>query len=1184
MLALIIVLASPAITLKIFMSKFRRLLTITVMVMTVVVMSGIVVAPAQAAVAKAGDLIKMNGLSSVYYLGNDGKRYVFPNEATYFSWYPDWSGVVTVSSTELSSYPLGSNVVMRPGTNLVKITTDPTVYAVEPNGVLRSIVSEANAIALYGSDWAKKVVDVPDSFFMSYTIGTALTVGQYPAGTLVKTSGSADIYYFDGTNYRKFENEAAFVANRFDSADVITTTLNVTAGGTNVSTAEYTNTAQNGGNGVVVGGSGLSIALSSDTAAAGTIIYGQAGANMASFNLTAAKDGDVKVTKVKLKRTGVSSDSTLASSYLYDGATRLTDNASVSSGYITWTNTAGIITIPAGQTKTITVKSDLGAVGSGTVAVAIEAASDIEASGATISGSFPVTGNTMSLTGTADTLATFAFAGSTTPSSDGTPAAGETDYTVWNNAVSVGTRDVYLHSIRFRQIGSISATDLKNIKFYVDGVQKGTTQQLADNYVLFTFDTAVKLTAGSRTLKLTADLENGATRTFSFSMQYAVDTVVTDSEYGANIKATAVPATSTSQTISGGSLTVTKLAASASGNITKDASNASLGKFEFKAYGESIKVEYLRVAVVTASGDAAYALRNGAIYANGVQVGSTASIWAATSTTATYTDFNIGSSLVVVPGSPVTVEIKADIFDNQGANGVDAEDTITARIVKYTNGAQKQTSLSYINVPTAETTDGNALTVKTGTITMTKSSSYGDRTVVVPQTFPYKIASYVIQGNATEAVDLNTLTLSFAATAGYTSVTNITDAYIAYGATNTSIKSSVNASSNTWSINKRLGVNESMTIDVYGKLSSSIVTGSSVKAALKVDGTTVSSATAVNTGDTAIDGQTLLAGAGSIASALSSASPVAQIVKGNQTVDVAKFKLTTANDGYQVTEMKVSIASTTAVDKVILKDGTTTLGEAYLDANGDATFSGLTSRIEANAEKTYTVAIDLATIGTGAGLTGSNVQVTLDNVKHIADTTGLEVSTGTDGDVTAKTIYVYKAIPTISNVALPSTVLTAGTQTLAKVKIASDGEIEWKQIAFTVAKSASTTVADDTLKIYNSAGQEVDGSFTTATADLENATASLVFVATDPQGISSEETYSLKGTVGGTIADNYYFSTSIAQASVYEASVAFNDVSTSTASFVWSDQGVNSHTASTLDWVNGYLVKNLPTDAQTLTK
>ena len=93
------------------MTKLRKFFASSVMIMTVVVMSGFV-APTTKAAASAGDLIKKDGLSAVYYLGDDGKRYVFPNEATYKSWYSDFSGVVTISSDELKANSCDSFIAM----------------------------------------------------------------------------------------------------------------------------------------------------------------------------------------------------------------------------------------------------------------------------------------------------------------------------------------------------------------------------------------------------------------------------------------------------------------------------------------------------------------------------------------------------------------------------------------------------------------------------------------------------------------------------------------------------------------------------------------------------------------------------------------------------------------------------------------------------------------------------------------------------------------------------------------------------------------------------------------------------------------------------------------------------------------------------------------------------------------
>ena len=81
------------------MKRLRKFFTVSVMVLSVIAMSGLSAATVKAS-ASSGDLIKMAGNTSVYYLGADGKRYVFPNSTTYFSWYSDFSGVVTIPSAE----------------------------------------------------------------------------------------------------------------------------------------------------------------------------------------------------------------------------------------------------------------------------------------------------------------------------------------------------------------------------------------------------------------------------------------------------------------------------------------------------------------------------------------------------------------------------------------------------------------------------------------------------------------------------------------------------------------------------------------------------------------------------------------------------------------------------------------------------------------------------------------------------------------------------------------------------------------------------------------------------------------------------------------------------------------------------------------------------------------------------
>ncbi len=125
---------------------------------------------AEAATIASGDLIKASQ-PAVYYYDSNGKRYVFPNEKTYKTWYGDFSTVKTITDAELAAISITANVTYKAGVKMVKITTDPKVYAVAKNGVLRWIKTESAAIALYGADWNTKVDDVPDSFFVNYTVG-----------------------------------------------------------------------------------------------------------------------------------------------------------------------------------------------------------------------------------------------------------------------------------------------------------------------------------------------------------------------------------------------------------------------------------------------------------------------------------------------------------------------------------------------------------------------------------------------------------------------------------------------------------------------------------------------------------------------------------------------------------------------------------------------------------------------------------------------------------------------------------------------------------------------------------------------------------------------------------------------------------------------------------------------------
>jgi len=150
----------------------------------------------------AGDLVKLEGSTAVYYLDRDWRRHPFPNVDVYKSWYNDYSGIKTLSPADMAELRLGTPIVYRPGSRLVKIVSDPKVYTVEPGGTLRAIASESVAKALYGNAWNKRVVDVPDSLFFGYVIGMPLALPAHTTGSVLRRASDAAVFVIDGARKR----------------------------------------------------------------------------------------------------------------------------------------------------------------------------------------------------------------------------------------------------------------------------------------------------------------------------------------------------------------------------------------------------------------------------------------------------------------------------------------------------------------------------------------------------------------------------------------------------------------------------------------------------------------------------------------------------------------------------------------------------------------------------------------------------------------------------------------------------------------------------------------------------------------------------------------------------------------------------------------------------------------------
>lgn len=114
--------------------------------------------------------------SAVYwYSHGQRKRYAFPNENVYFSWFSDFSNITLLTAEEMASIPLGGNVRFKPTAKPVKFVSDNKVYAIDVGNTLRWIKTEELARQLFGDDWASQVADIPDTLFLDYKFGPDIT-------------------------------------------------------------------------------------------------------------------------------------------------------------------------------------------------------------------------------------------------------------------------------------------------------------------------------------------------------------------------------------------------------------------------------------------------------------------------------------------------------------------------------------------------------------------------------------------------------------------------------------------------------------------------------------------------------------------------------------------------------------------------------------------------------------------------------------------------------------------------------------------------------------------------------------------------------------------------------------------------------------------------------------------------
>src|SRR3989344_1201406 len=501
--------------------------------------------------------------------------------------------------------------------------------------------------------------------------------------------------------------------------------------------------------GVPITGNGLKVMLASDSPVNVALVAGQAIGELAKFTFSNPTGSDINVTNLSFKRIGVSNDATLSDVYLYQGAARITDSGGITSGTFSFNNSAGVFTVPANGTVTISVRSNIAASTSGEQ-VGVQLNSVASSGVLDTSVVLPITGGIQTISSA--TIGTVAL---TYTGPDGATDNPADEVRVFEGSTVVSTHAANLHSVTFENRGTSSDGDLRNFKLYVDGVQVGATmgQTVKDRITFDLSATPKRLETGTRIIKVLADIVGGSSYTYDIQIRRAADINVVDAELGQPILMTGTFAAVTGNTIAAGTLSIAKAADSPNTDIAVSATNVLMARFEVRAAGEDVKVEAVTVDVdQTAAGG----MDNGKVFLNGTQIGSTKDLVAAATPDDDGTEFTFGSSFIARHGQTEIIKIygdakEADATNFAAATTVDIGISVVAADTEGLSSGNTVTAISEV--------EGNSRTMTASSPSASKASGYGDQTMIAG-TNNAKLGSFTLSAGSTEGININSIVVN----------------------------------------------------------------------------------------------------------------------------------------------------------------------------------------------------------------------------------------------------------------------------------------------------------------------------------------------------------------------------------------------------------------------------------------
>jgi len=912
-----------------------------------------------------------------------------------------------------------------------------------------------------------------------------------------------------------------------------------------------TNYAGSGtGTGTVPSTGVLTAMVASNNPAAGTIADGSLYNPMLRVTFMGGATGGT-ITGLTVTRGGLIANTNISGVSVWDeNGNRLGNiiTALTAEGQATIDFGSNDIAVGAGQSRTLTVAANIDAsAGSGTVSFSIASASDIQ--GATVSGSFPLSGNIMTVVDGSSSLADIWV--------DDQSVAGITYLTISSATgnVEVGDQQLEVGKFSFQQANSKEAVQLQSLTVYVEGTiqettdvknwklysQEGTVLASADapvgRFVTFNLASPYVIDKGiTKYLSVKADIMDGSSRYFRVSIQNDYDVKVmgvTTGAYIAPLDGTGTSfSSSDTQNITGGfkikqgALTVTKASGSPSGNIAPGSNNVVLAKFDIKSSGETFEIRKMHIGVDYASG---YSQLTGTVTVRDADTGtvyvsvsaSTSGLQGASYGTGSYSsvlDQSLSSYLTVPSGQTKSIEV---------LGSVPSTATSSSNYTVLVGGfyGKRYSTNDYTTLPNETTLYGaNQLSVNDVTLTVTKDASFGNTNRAAGAT-NVKVGQFVFQASSADDIRVTGINLTFSTSSNLQNVKLLVGGN-QFGST----IGTPNDSSNSFSGNVTITKSTAVVVEVYADVISSAA-GSSIAniAASGVSGYGINSSKAISSTPSSEEaGQTITIGTPAVTIKVDAGAPVSGIVLAGQSgVELSRISLEASNEDLSLKKITLSLATASSVwsataatglpaniSKLYLYDGATSLGGVSL-VNGLAVFSGLNLTLAQNTPKVLSVKADITPSGTlvSKSVGAVDVESNSNTYLEVYSSQGLMSSGSVTLTSNAQGNYMLftDAAPTIANSfgSASATGNPSTTETIGKYTITNPGSrvltLTKLYLRATLTGASSTDGYAQSFKLYDSSGSTLlatstlysSSDFTGVETKLTGATTT-VYVLFDP--------------------------------------------------------------------------------------